>query len=812
VLITTKSGKAGKTVFSFDYYYGLQKMQRKWDLVNAVEGMVLRKEALLNTRSDITRNIPAEMFNPFAFATSPEYKNNDWQDVLFRTAPMQDANLSASGGTEAFRYLTSLNYFNQEGIFINTNRKRYSARLNLDVKASSRLNFGLRSTVSTQSGNNTTDGNPFQGTVIGSLFYPQYQQTYNPDGTFWGPPHNVGGTFDTRNFLHEAIDFTRKQERFRYNGNVWGELEITKGLKFRSQFGVDINTLDNRRFNPAIPRGPAFIISGPDLGGGNTSRSYIQLVRSYNWVADQLLTYNTTLNTVHQVNAIAGFSAQQYTSRGLTGQGDGSLNPLLSLVGTNNGQNINLGEGYSENGLVSQFVRVFYGYDDRYLFTGTVRRDGSSNFGPQKRYGIFPAASVAWRVSQEKFMQNVDFIRDLKFRVSYGVVGNQNIGSFQFIPRMGAANNVFGGSVVNGFTLNGIANEGLRWEENEKKDIGLDLTILKGRVDITADYFINTSRGLLLGVPIPQFSGFGSQTINAGSVENKGWELAMNSRNMVGRFRWTTNFNITSVKNKVLDLGVSPSGSGNEYFGIPLFTQGSPFGTINLTRAGWPIGAFYGLQTAGISRTNEEAIAWPTQTGVRTMAGDIRYVDQDKNGVIDERDRVYLGSPFPNLFGGLSNEFNYQNFSLNVLANFVLGQKMFNYARLRLESFGDPWGGAAHLQRWTESNPGTDYPRMTLGNVSGYNRINSDRWIEDASFLRIRNITLGYNFQSQLLQRAHLQSLRLYVSASNLFTITRYKGWDPEAMSSGSNVLSGGIDQGTYPVARTISFGVNCRF
>ena len=807
IVITTKSGKTGKTSFSLDYYRGVQQMQKKWDLQNAVEGMVVRNGALLNTISDFTRNLNPEFFNPFSFATSNTYKNTDWQDVLFRNAPIQDLNFTASGGTEKVRFLVSGNYFDQDGIFLNTYMKRFSNRVNLDVKANDKLSFGIRTTVSYQQGNNVTDGNPYQGVVIGAFNF-QAEQAYYPDGSYWNRP-NLSSSLGNRNPAFEAMEYTRKIDRFRFDGNVFAEYEILKGLKYKFTFGLDYTTMDQHNLQPAVPRGPYFEIAGPDLGPGNTTKVYANFLGSYNWVMDHTVNFNRSFGK-HQIDALVGFSAQQFTNKGTYTTGSGSLVPGLNLVGANNGQNLGASESFSQSGLVSQFARTNYNYMGKYLLTATVRRDGSSNFGTLNRYGIFPSASLGWRLSKERFFEKIGFINDLKVRASYGLTGNQNIGAFRFLSRMSSTGTVFGSTVANGFSPNGLANQSLKWEANKQTDIGLDVEFLKSRIGLTVDYYVKKSKDLLVGIPIPSFSGFSSLAVNLGTIQNKGLEFSLNAHIIEGKsFKWSTNMNVSTLENVVLDLGKNAAGGVNEFYGVTPFTTNGP---MNLTKVGLPIASFYGLVTNGIFQTAAETVGYPVTVGMVAFPGDMKYVDQNKDGIINDLDRVVLGSPFPKFFGGITNDFTYKNFTLSVFANFVSGNKIFNVQRLMLEDMLDQGGGANQLNGWTPSNTNTIYPRLTAGGASGYNRLNSNRWIDDGSFLRIRNITLSYMVPAKILSLVKLQSLRVYGSVNNAFTITGYKGWDPEVNSSGSNVLSSGIDQGGYPVARSFILGLNLKF
>ncbi len=807
VVITTKSGRSGKTKVNVDYYYGVQSMAKKIDMQNAAEGMMIRNEALLNTISDFNRFVPAEQFNPYSFSSSSKFQNSNWQDILFRNAAIQDANVSFSGGTDKLRFLSSSNYFRQEGIFRNTYSQRLSTRLNLDSKISDRFNLGVRFTYANQTGNNVTDNNPFQGTILGALATEQWNQAFNPDGTYWGPLSN-SGFWNGRNPVFEADKFIRPIDRKRTSITVFGEYEILKGLKFKSSFGLDNTNLSQRAIQYALARGPLFINSGPDLPSNNTSRASTTNANMTNWVWDQTLNYNKIFGGDHQVDVLLGYSVQQFTTKGIFIRGEGSLNPNLTLVGPNNGQNFIASESFSQGGIVSQFARVNYNYKSRYLLSGTVRRDGSSNFGPENQYGIFPAASIGWRISDENFMNNVSSVADIKLRASHGTVGNQDIGAFAFVPRVGASNYVFGATVVNGFSPGSLANTTLKWEDNQKTDFGIELSLMKGRVNLIAEYYINRAKGLLLPVSVPSFSGFGSITTNLGTIENKGYEFTLNTQNIKGSLNWNTSLNLSTLKNTVIDLGLTASGGAQEFFGY------QPTGTtapVNVTRKGLPIGSFIGWRTDGIFANYAETIGYPSQVGIFPMAGDVKYVDIDKNRIIDNNDREILGSPFPDFYGGFTNEFSYHNFSLNIFANFVVGNKIFNQSRLQREQFLNGAGGIVNLERWKPGSTNGN-PRLTAGGQSQYNRLTSTRFLEDGSFFRIRNVTLAYEIPAKVLSRYKLQSLRLYTSGSNLLTFTKYKGWDPEINSSGSNVLSAGIDQTGYPVARTIQVGFNLGF
>ncbi|WP_277483594.1 SusC/RagA family TonB-linked outer membrane protein [Catalinimonas alkaloidigena] len=449
-----------------------------------------------------------------------------------------------------------------------------------------------------------------------------------------------------------------------------------------------------------------------------------------------------------------------------------------------------------------------YGFQDKYLLTATVRRDGSSKFGPDKRYGLFPSASVAWRVSQEDFLQSSQLIDDLKFRVSYGLTGNQNIGDFAFITRAGAAPYVFGNSVVVGNAPQNIGNPNLQWEATKQFDIGIDLSLFEGRIYSTLDYYDKQSEDLLISTPIPLTSGVSQDPIvNLGSVKNTGVEFSVLSRNIIGAFSWTTDFNISYNKNEVIDIGTNSIGEPLEIPGqlIPLSNQ-----QANLTRAGHPVGAFYMYQYDGVWQQGQEdeALRWSS-----AVPGDPRYADLNGNGVLDVEDKTFVGNPHPKFFGGMDNTFAYKNLSLSVFLNFATGYQVYNTAR-NLFSRGVPFvqNFAEVNGFWTPENPSNTVPRPSQGgNTTTLTTLVSDRFLEDADFLRVKNVRLSYNFPASFFSGRIVRGAQLSLTATNLFTFTKYSGLDPEA-SSRTSLLSAGIDYTPYPLTRLISLGAQFTF
>jgi TonB-linked SusC/RagA family outer membrane protein len=574
------------------------------------------------------------------------------------------------------------------------------------------------------------------------------------------------------------------------------DFNLLDGLVLSGNLGGDILQRDGYSYMPK------YEIGRFDRTEGIVS---VPVNQQINWVSDIILNYEKNINK-HEIKALAGFSAQQFLLKDNVTTGRGTIDNRLNQL--SNQTSFNASGSEISSGLMSTFLRLNYGYNNKYLLTGTVRRDGSSKFGALRRYGIFPSGSVAWRISEEEFLQSSQFIHDLKFRISYGRTGNQNIRDFAFITRAGAYPYVFGNSTTVGNAPQNLGNPELQWETTNQFNIGLDLSLLNGRFSSTLDFYDKQSEDLLVATPIPFTSGVNENPIvNLGSLKNTGMELSLISRNFIGKFSWTTNFNISYNKNEVLDIGTNSIGEPLEIPG-----ENIPLSNIppNLTREGHPVGAFYLYQFEGIWQLGEEeeANAWSG-----AVPGDPKYADLNGNGILDVGDKAFVGNPHPKFFGGLNNTMSYNNFTLSVLLNFATGHKLYNTAR-NLFARGVPWvqNFSEVADFWTPENPSNEIPRPSQGgNTTSLVTMVSTRFLEDADFLKVKNVKISYDLPSRLLEGKSLKAVRLSLQGTNLLVLTDYTGLDPES-SSRSSLLSAGLDYTPYPPTRHISLSAQLTF
>lgn len=814
ILITTKRGnRDGSPKVSYDAYVGAQSVANKLDLMNAAELIEYNIEATNNAYLQANPNASAS--DPNSVRTNaawrladdvlnPDGTDTDWQDVMFRTAMIQNHNLSVSGGADKVGYYISANYFNQEGIIENSGFDRYSLRLNLEADLSDKMRVGVNLAPSYTLSDKLPAGSPYfarpPGIVYSGIVHSPTVRPYNEDGTpnqldnqsWLLTPEGQTTAFTTASnplAIIEGIDDQLNQ--FRTFGNVYGEYDIMKGLTFKTFAGVDINSYKRNFFrkNSLLFRNA---IRGESYGQSSSSESL-------SWIAEQTLSYATELEGGHSFNAVAGYTAQKERIDINTVVAENFPDDLVTTI--SGGQVVQGTAVIEEWSLVSLLARVNYDFKDRFLATASIRSDRSSRFGAGNKTGIFPSASVGYRISKD--IKNADWLSDLKFRASWGTTGNFLIPNYASIGLLGQSNYTFGGGLVNGIAPSTISNQDLSWEKTSSYDIGLDFGFLEDRIYGSVEYFKSTTSDLLLAVQVPSALGFTNALTNIGEVVNKGVELTLTSRNTTGKLKWTTDINFSTIDNEVTKLG--PSGD-------PILSSGGA-GNRHITQIGEPLGSYFGYQTDGIYQNQAEIDAGPRDLIATPRPGDFRWKDINNDGVINAADRTVVGNYLPDFTYGMTNTLSYSNFDFSFLVQGVQGSEVLNLTRRHMgngeanfNSYRD-W-----VNRWrSEDNPGNgEIPRANTQTGNSNNRP-SNFQVEDASYFRLRNVTLAYTVPEGKLGKG-FSNLRIYISGTNLLTITDYLGYNPEVNNIEDDVNVQGEDYGAYPLSRVFTFGVNASF
>ncbi|WP_257666474.1 TonB-dependent receptor [Parapedobacter tibetensis] len=769
VLITTKRGRAGDVRIDLDINSGFQKELRRYDLLDAKQFETLANEASVAEGG-------ALLFDP---ALNPV--TTDWQGVLFRSsAPLQNYQLSASGGNDTNRFLLTLSYFDQQGIIKSSDMERYSLRFNFDRKVNKRITLGNSLTFSRV---NTTRVS--SGSLFSMLTTAPNLPIRQPDGTYT-QFNNQGLPFN--NPVALLNDYKNLNKVMRALGNIYGSIDLAEGLTFRTMWGLDASFMKQDSYLPQTVYDGALV-------GGNASVSTNQNII---WLNENTLNYTYTAGA-HRLEALAGYTQQSSRYEQLGASATGFLND-------NTGSN-NLGLGNPDQAtlpssgtagwtILSWIARVNYGFDSRYLLTLTGRYDGSSRFGKNNRWGFFPSAAFAWRAIEEQFIRNLDVFSDLKLRVSHGITGNQDgIGNYPALDLWGGANYVFNDQIAQGITPDQISNQNLRWESTAQTDVGLEMGFFDNRLTLAADVYYKKTYDLLLDVTVPATSGFTSGVKNIGSLENKGLEFSLNAVPINKAFSWNTGFNISFNRNKVLDLGL-------EEEIIPAGVS------TTVLRVDEPLGNFLGYRTRGVFQTIEE-VADGAQPSARP--GDIRFVDVDGNGVMNALDRQVMGNAQPSFYGGFNNSFSYKGIDFSFFLQFVYGNQLYNQNLVSLENLrGIVNQRSTVLDRWTPDNRNTIIPRASSTRATDDAH---DRYVEDGSYLRLKNVQLAYAIPLHHTGFGKtIRILRVYVNTQNLLTFTNYTGMDPETNRYASNNVRQGYDSGAYPTVRTITFGLNASF
>lgn len=793
VLITTKRGKTGKGLITFETYYANQQVANKLDLLNAAEFADFVNDAKLNA------NQTPVYVNPPNLG-----KGTDWQDAIYRNAPMSNYQLSFSGGDDKTRYSISGSYFDQQGIILNSDFKRYSFRSNIERKVSDRVTIG---TTLSYSKINTTGVLTNAGTIVPGVVTSAV--LFNPVLSIFDTAAIGGYTFENDrgkilgNPYAEAKEFTSNTILSRMLGNAFLSYRINDHLEFRTNFGIDAFTTEEGSFGPNFLKRTEASLGEATLGKAT----------GLTWLNENTLTFNQTFGQKHDINAVAGYTMQKFKNDKLfvyafefpdNRTGYHNISTALKPQKPFNSS--------SDWSMISYLGRVNYTFDDKYLFTLTGRVDGSSKFAEGKKYGVFPSGAFAWRVSKEKFMQNMESVNDLKLRVSYGVLGNQAIPPYQSLALVGpygegTFNTGNGSEVYTGQEPLSYVNTGLRWETTRQLDIGFDLSMFNNRITFTADYYYKKTDDLLLSSPIPTTSGFSSTLLNIGNIDNKGIDLELNTINLQRRVLWTSAVNFSVNENRITNLNTETDIILN--------------GAI-LLRKNESIGTFYGYVFDGIFQSDSEAASSPVLVGQQpgspnpasiARAGDRKYRDINSDGKINAEDRTILGTANPDFTWGFNNSFSFKNLSLSFFIQGAQGNKMANLNNFDLLNFNGQNNVLrdAGLNRWTTENPGNKYPRaLSAGSLD--QGIFSSAIVEDASYIRLKNITLSYNLPEKIVSKIKMSNLRMYVSGSNLWTLTNYSGYDPEANTFGQSTTLVGLDIGGYPQAKIFQVGLSASF
>jgi len=781
ILITTKTG-GGAFSANLNSNFGINEIARKID--------VLSTEDYISVMNDLAK---ARGENPVFddnFIASVG-KGTDWQNALFKSGHSENHNISLSGGAGNSNYYSSLSYTNQSGIIPNTKYQRLQGRLNFEHTVSEKFKFGFNFNTS-QENNYSVPVNGFSinqdaDAINSALNTPPIFPIYNPDGTYYRPENGEPVSVTLDNPL-AIVNGQRATDRInRTLANAFGEYEIIPGLKARLNIGSDRS--DKRR--------DLYLSRISQVGNSVDGSASVQTGELNNFLVEALLNYNKTINSVHTLHMVAGATVQQFDERTV---GVGTKGFASDVIGTNN-----LGLGtvefntagsyFGRRRLLSYLARANYGFKNKYLFTGTIRADGSSNFGTNNRFGFFPSFSAAWNLSEEDFLKQAPAVSSLKLRLGWGQIGNDDIGIGTGLSTFaGSGNVVLNGALQTAIAPARIPNPNLKWETSQQSNIGLDFGFFNSRLSGSIDYFIKTNKDLLFNLPIPSSSGFAMYTDNIGKISNKGIELYISSANLTGNFTWRSTFNLTKITNKVDNLGTI-----NEY--VP---SNEP---TTLIRPGAALFSYFGYRSVGIFQTAEE-ISSSAQPNAKP--GDPKWEDVNGDHVINDRDRVILGNPYPDLTLGLSNEFGYKNFTLAVFFEGAFGTDLFHWQTVDALYANDPYRNrmaAPLLNRWTPENPTQEWPSSVSIAQLQYSKTNSFT-ILDASYIRLKNVQLSY--QIPLKNTKAIKGIRISLSGQNLALFTNYPGFDPDVNATGTGNIR--YDRNAYPASRTYMLGLNVNF
>jgi TonB-linked SusC/RagA family outer membrane protein len=825
VIITTKKGAIGPPTVSINSFVGFQERSKEVGMMNRdqyvswfIDG---RNQAWLdapiiagdpdksphsindpNSRRSLYPSANSQymipdgqggykynFFDPASVALMPD---NNWQELLFRRALTQQNELSISGGSENTQYTFSGSYIKQDGIVLNTSYDRFNFRSNINSKISNTINVGVN--LMAYSSNGKEQANGKDAPVMYALNLPPIYPLRNEDGTYGSMVRNpeiLAG--DVANPIGIAEQVYNNRKRYGWMGTIFGEWHILPNLQYRISINGGIQDNEQEIYE-------ASYIDFDASKAPRPARGINQRGTDFDWVIENTLNYSKTFADVHQFSALMGYTTQKHTIKNMRGEARGFANDNITTL--NAGTMYALSSDKSEYSMISYLGRVNYSYDNRYLLTATFRGDGSSRFGMNKKWGTFPSLSLGWKISEENFMGDVTQISNIMVRAGFGISGNNRIGNYSSIGLLSTGFYPTGDALQITVNPSTMPNDDLGWEKTQQYNLGFGFGVFNNRVRVEGDFYDSESIDLLLNVPVPVITGYSSQIQNIGKVQNRGMEFVLSSENFVNEFQWTTDFNISFNRNKVLALGPDAR---------PIFGSAPNANNSFITTIGYPIASFWGYKYEGVFMSQDELDRYPHLNADKV--GDGRYADINEDGVLDQNDKTILGNNHPNFTAGLSNNFSYKNFTLGIQLTAFQGAELFSFYKRMVGIYhGDRNGTIEQLNRWRSvEQPGDGIHFRASRTPSGWQRDPSSAWIQDASYLRLRNINFAYNIPTSLTDRLNVKALRLYVTGSNLFTITKYAGYDPETSSEGSGLSKGGDYLG-YPTARSFILGVNLTF
>ncbi len=824
VLITTKHGKAGEARFTYDGMAAVSRQTVRLDMMNLRQFAQFYNEMVEE----------GDVYESNAYYSNPSLlgKGTNWQDEIFRTAFQHQHQLSAQGGTDKVQYYVSGSYMNQEGTIIGSEFDRFSVRTNVDAQLKKWLKLGVNATYA-----NTNDNLKLADSNQGLIYY---SLTTLPDIPVYDVNGNYSSTvregYTNPNPVALAMMDEILLKRQKLSGNIYLEINPIQHLTWRTEVGFDTNNSDANRYKPMV-----------DLGGWVRSQNTASYQKNSStfWQLKNYLTYSNTFGK-HSITAMLGQECWESKYNYLSGSNTDLPSDEVHNVALGTGTP-SISSGFGSSAMASFFTRETYNYDDRYLATYTYRYDGSSNFGPENRWAGFHSFAGAWRFSNEKFFDGAkDVINNGKLRVGWGQTGNANIGAYAW----GASISRMPSALGMGFRPSNIPNTGIRWESQEQVNLGLDLSFLDSKINFVVDAYYKKSDDMLMSLQLPSYMGTqgnGSSKLNApkgnyGSIENKGLEFTLDVHPVkTSNFSWDSNFQISFNRNKLLSLSDTENAS--------LVGYGQWSDVVCVSEIGKPLYSFYGYKVVGVYKdlddieNSPKAAKYPSDgtfsRGNTVWVGDLKYEDINNDGIIDENDRTDLGSPLPKFTFGWTNTFTYKNFDLSIFFNGSYGNKVFNYNAITLTHMNSTWTNQLNVvndrarleaidptivytdgSKWYDhidnvrvKNPDTKIPHVSINDPNDNDRT-SDRYIEDGSYIRVKNITLGYTFPKSVLSKIKVENIRVYMNIQNLYTFTKYTGYDPEvgASTQDSTGLTYGVDNGRYPSPAMYSFGLNITF